>query len=842
MRKSVLFLIISASIILAAAGVAYSWLLVDLPSLETLPERLAAPSSTILDRNGRLLYEIIDPNGGGHVPVSLDQIPAACQAATIAVEDANYYAHPGVDPVGIIRALWINLRGGETLAGGSTITQQVARHLLLDPEEAAERTLTRKLRESILAWRLAWRYSKEEVLALYLNQTYYGNLAYGIEAAAHAYFDKPAAALDLAECAMLAGLPQAPAILSPLINPAAARDKQELVLDLMVKGGEIAPEEAERAKDEALAYAATPFPIEAPHFVSVVWNRLESQLGTDIVRAGGLVVTTTLDLELQWSAETILRRHLARLGRSSTDQPARNVHNGGLVALDPQSGEVLAMVGSPDYFDASIAGAVNATLAPRQPGSALKPFTYALAFSRPTSWTPSTVLLDVRTAFPTREGDPYVPLNYDRTFHGPVPIRQALASSYNIPAVKTLQQVGLEALIKLMRDLGISTFEDAGRFGLALTLGGGEVRLLDLTAAYGALANGGFRVEPALILEIRTPALACSGDCDRKSETNYHKPKIQQPAVIDPRVAWLISDILSDDAARAPSFGRGSVLQLPCPGGQCPGESRPAAVKTGTTTDWRDNWTVGYTPDLVTGVWVGNADNSPMEQVSGVTGAGPIWHDFMETALLGRPALAFSRPEGLVQAEVCAISGKLPSEQCPHRTIEWFIEGSVPTELDDWYQLFQLDSATGLLANEATPPERVVERVYLVLPPEAQRWAREQGIPAPPPAGMSVTRGAGESAAPLAVVSPDNGIVYHLSTAVPAAQQQIRLAAVAHTPLAQVTFILDGLEVAVTGHPYEAFWALRPGEHRLLAVGRTADGQEVRSESVYFEVVGQVGD
>ncbi len=353
MRK-IGFLLLILLLPVAVAAALYGWLVVDLPSLETLPERLAAPSSSILDRNGRLLYEVIDPNGGGHAPIPLDAIPHPCRTATIAVEDANYYAHPGVDLVGIARALWINLRGGETLAGGSTITQQVARHLLLDPEEAAKRTLTRKLRESILAWRLAREYSKEQVLALYLNQTFYGNLAYGIEAAARNYFGKSASTLDLAECAMLAGIPQAPALFDPLIDPTAGREKQALVLDLMVKRNEISAEDAERAKEEILVYATSPYPIEAPHFVSLTWSRLEAQLGEEMLRAGGLVVTTTLDLDLQLSAELILSRHLANLGRATPEGPARNVHNGGLVALDPRSGEVLAMVGSPDYFDASI--------------------------------------------------------------------------------------------------------------------------------------------------------------------------------------------------------------------------------------------------------------------------------------------------------------------------------------------------------------------------------------------------------------------------------------------------------------------------------------------------------
>jgi len=823
MQKRFIVPIVLAIASLAAAWFIYSWLLVDLPSLEGLPEQLAVPSSRILDRNGRLLYEIIDPNGGGHTPVPLDQIPAACREATIAVEDANYYRHPGVDIVGILRALWINLRGGETLAGGSTITQQVARNLLLEPEEAAERTLTRKLRESILAWRMARSYSKDEVLALYLNQSFYGNLAYGIESAAHNYFGKPAAELDLAECAMLAGLPQAPALFDPLSNPARAQEKQALVLDLMVKQEMLATQEAERAKRETLAYAATPFPIKAPHFVSYVWAQLEARLGTDVVRAGGLVVTTTLDVDLQTAAETILRRHLARLQDATPDHPPRNVRNGGLVALDPHTGEVLVMVGSPDYFNASIDGAVNAALAPRQPGSAFKPFTYAAALDprRSEPWSLATVLLDVRSSFPTREGDPYVPLNYDRTFHGPVPIRRALACSYNVPAVKTLQAIGLDTLVKLARDLGISTFEEVDRFGLALTFGGGEVRLLELTAAYGALANGGYRVEPLVIQKVSGGGLI--GD-----RYAFGPSSVEPSSIILPEVAWLITDILSDDAARAPSFGRGSVLEL----------SRPAAVKTGTTTNWRDNWTVGYSPDLVVGVWVGNNDNSPMEKVSGVTGAGPIWHDFMETALLGRPALTFSQPEGLVQVEVCAISGKLPTELCPHRSLEWFVRGTEPAEVDDWYQLLRVDAETGLLADENTLPERVEEQVYLVLPVELQAWGREQGIPAPPPAAAAVTGGAGESDALLTITSPDDGVVYHISSAVPREQQQIQLTAVARVPLAQVTFLLDNRPIASVEYPFEVYWALQPGRRQLVAVGTTAEGDQLRSAPVAFEVLG----
>ena len=503
-----LLLLLAAAILLGGVAV-YAWLFAGLPDISDLEAGLALPDTRIYDRRGRLLFQILaaDASGGLHRPVPLDAIPQACIDATIATEDANFYTNPGVDPVGVARALLTNLRGGEVIAGGSTITQQVARNLLLDPEQRAERTLTRKLRESILAVRLAQTYAKDDILRLYLNQTYYGNLAYGVEAAARAYFARGAAELDLAQCALLAGLPQAPALYDPLADPDAAKARQRVVLDLMVKHGYISDEEADRAYAEPLQFAAAPFPIEAPHFVAAAWAQLQRDFAGPLY-VGGLDVITTLDLDWQRAAEAIAQRHLARLNTPKANAPAHNAHNAALVALDPHTGQVLAMLGSPDYFDARISGAVNAALAPRQPGSTLKPFTYAAAFdpARPDPWTPATVLWDIRTAFVTRKLESFVPANFSLDEHGPVRIRTALASSYNIPAVIALDHIGLEALAKLLGDVGISTLTDPDRFDLAVTLGGGEVRLLELTAAYGALANGGRRVAPSLLLEVRDHA------------------------------------------------------------------------------------------------------------------------------------------------------------------------------------------------------------------------------------------------------------------------------------------------------------------------------------------------
>ena len=817
-------LLISIITLLVTGGALYAWLIADLPSFHDLYGQAIAPTTKIYDRHGRLLYEIIDPHAGKHTPLPLDEIPLQLRQATIATEDANFYTNPGVDLRAILRAVIINLRGGEVLSGGSTITQQLARNLLLSPEERFERTLTRKLRESILAWRLARTYSKDEILALYLNESYYGNLAYGVEAAAQAYFGKSVGELDLAECTLLAGLPQSPAIYNPLENPQAARDRQAVVLELMVKNGYVSEEEARLAGEEQLHFAAVPFPIRAPHFVMYVWGLLEKRFELEELYRGGLVVHTTLDLNMQEVAQSIARRRLAILAdRPRRDLPDPNVHNAALVALDPGTGEVLAMLGSPDYFDPEIDGAVNCALAPRQPGSSIKPITYAAAFAQ--SYTPATMILDVRTAFSTKEGEPYVPLNYDLTFHGPVLAREALASSYNLPAVKVLDYVGLDKMTALARSMGITTFDDSERFGLALTLGGGEVRLIELTAAYAAFANGGRGVEPVAILRIE----------DSQGNVLHERKPQQGERVLDERIAYLITDILSDDLARMSAFGEGSVLKL----------SRPAAVKTGTTTDWRDNWTVGYTPHLVVGVWAGNADNSPMRHVSGVTGAAPLWHDFMEEVLEARPAAEFVEPEGLARAEVCALSGQLPNSYCPHRRAELFIAGSEPKETCQMHQLVALDAATGQLASTDTPLERIVERVYTVLPSEAVEWGRERGLGI----GYWMLEVGGwrmetgdqllDSSFQLIITSPHAGSIYRLDPALPRNDQRIEVAARAGdgVSVASLALYVDGEPLAsFAAPPYRALWPLEPGDHTITAVGYDPAGNRLESQPVHITV------
>jgi 1A family penicillin-binding protein len=826
-------LLILFGVLVLSTGLAAGYLLAGLPSPERLHERQVAPSTFILDRHGRLLYEVIDPQGGKHTPIPLSAIPQACRNAVIATEDSRFYQHPGFDPWAIARAVWSNLREGRLISGGSTITQQVVRNLLLPPAERQERTLRRKLREVWLAWRLTARYTKDEILALYLNQSYFGHFAYGIEAAAQAYFGKSAAELDLAECALLAGLLQSPARYNPLENPEAAAARQRVVLNLMVKDGHITTEEAAMATAEPLRFAPSPFPIEAPHFVMYVQGLLEQELGLDRLQQGGLRVTTTLDLDWQLLAESIARRRLRQLKEDEDAPPDRRVDTAALVALDPHTGEILAMLGSPDYFDGRINGAVNGALALRQPGSAIKPLTYAVAFDPEQAaragravYTPATMVTDVRTAFPTREGEPYIPLNYDLDFHGPVLLRQALASSLNIPAVKVLQHIGVDALAAQATRMGIMTLTDSERFGLALTLGGGEVRLLELTAAYAAFANGGHRVDPMAIRRIED----AEGNVIRAWTPGAGAP------VLSPQVAYLVSDILSDDEARMITFGTHGALRL----------SRPAAVKTGTTADWRDNWAIGYTPDLVTGVWVGNPDNAPMVGVSGVAGAAPIWHDFMELSLRGRPIQPLPRPDGLVGVEICADSGLLPTDLCPRRWHEWFIAGTEPARPDDMHQRIALDARSGQRARPDTPPESVAHRTFWVLPAELHEWAEQRGIPQPPPEGgtgeweIAALSGAGSvsrqsTEPPLVILSPDPGQVYRLNRALPAELQRVEVAARPGNGyrLIEITLLVDGQPVGRgSGSVVRGWWPLSPGRHVVQAVSVDQRGQSLRSPPV----------
>jgi 1A family penicillin-binding protein len=822
---------------LAAGG--YAWLFSGLPSPEIPPGKLQSPSVRITDHAGRLLYESFPEQGGRHHSLPLEQIPKQLIHATIATEDSHFYTNPGVEPSGILRAAWINLRGGETLAGGSTITQQVARNLLMDDAERGERTLRRKLREGWLAWQLTRRYSKDEILALYLNQSYYGGMAYGVEAAAQTYFGKPAIELSLAECALLAGLPQAPGIYDPFSNPQAALDRRSVVLTLMQKAGYLTAEQHDLAERETLNLATNPYPMEAPHFSLMVRAKVNTLLSPEVISAsGGLSVQTTLDLEAQRAAEQAMTRQVERLRELGQRELGYNLNNAALVALDPHTGRILAMVGSPDMQDTAHNGAINMALVPRQPGSALKPIIYAAAFdpTRSNPWTAATSILDVQNHFVTHDGKPYTPANYDGLEHGPVPARQALGSSLNIPAVLTLRKVGLPVFIELAGELGLPLSTNLQEYDLSLALGGREVPLLNLTAAYGAFANGGYRGDPYAVEEIR----------NARGDVLYQHNSSTPRRVLDERVTWLITDILSDDAARQIGFGRNSMLNI----------DRPAAVKTGTTTNYHDNWTIGYTPDLVVGVWAGNASHDAMRDVNGLTGAAPIWHQSMRAILAGKPRRDFKRPDGLVQVEVCALSGLLPSPACPYRRMEWFITGTEPVTEDAIYRSVILDSATGQLAGENTPVERRVPGLALDLPPAAQSWARANGMllwndlqrtalvdgkrEASMATGseLSTNDPTALDTNALLLTSPAPLSRYRLSITLPIDNQRIPLEATGPGDLAVVSLWVDGQRIAaLDSPPYRTWWQLAPGKHEAWAESITINGDHLVSSRIEFEVL-----
>lgn len=813
-KKIVTFLCIF--IALAAGLLAYTFY--DLPSIHAIPERLNQPSVRITDRKGRPLYEIIPSDGGRHAALDSASLPQCIKQATIAVEDRHFYQHPGVDITGIARAFWINLQGGETLAGGSTITQQVARSLLMTQEERAERSLRRKLREAALAWQLSRELPKDEILALYLNQTYYGGLAYGVEAAAQTYFGKPASDLLLPECALLAGLPQSPGIYNPFTNPEKARERQKVVLGLMEKDGYITPAQRIEAEQAPLSYNPAPYPIQAAHFVWMVKAQLDElyQSG-EISPTQSLVIRTTLDLDMQRVAETNIARQIAIYKRPD-GRMDENVNNAAALVLDPKTGEVLALVGSAGYFDAAIKGAVNMAATPRQPGSAFKPFLYALALdpARPHPWSAATVLFDVTTTFQTRNGQPYTPKNFNWSENGPVSLRNALASSLNIPAVLTIKEVGVENAIHLAQQLGIGGWDNPEEYDLSLALGGGQISLIELGNAYAAFANQGIYLPHREILEIR----------DADSNLVYQPTPTIPRQVFDPRVAWLISHILADDDARALGFGRNSALRI----------DRPAAVKTGTTTNFHDNWTIGYTPEILVGVWVGNSDYQAMRNVSGLTGAAPIWHNTLRELLQGRPKSDFPRPEGMTQVTVCEYSGLLPSPACDRIRDEWFIAGTEPTQTDTIYQQTWLDALTNTLADSSTPTERRVLRTVYNFPAPLQTWARNQGFLLS--GDLAATELRQNDIFYLKITQPRPQTSYQITPKLSPETQQIRVTADVGAGFMQASLWVDGRKLAECspGASCEGWWQLTAGVHQFWVEGVAPSGERIQSEKVEIKV------
>ncbi len=638
-------------------------------------------SSFIYDRYGEVLYESFGE--GRRTYVALAEIPQSLIDATLAIEDDTFYSNPGIDVAATLRAFlqYVGVAQGST--GGSTITQQLVRNLLFTPARRAERSVERKLEEIALALVLTQRKSKDEILELYLNEIYYGNLAYGAQAAASTFFDKDVSRLTPGEAAMLAGLPQAPASLDPLNPEPEVQEAVDLrwrtVLERMVTEGFIDEAQRNQIFSAGLSFDTPDVPFRAPHFTVYVQAQLEQLLrglgyGPELIADGGLKVYTTLDLRINDLAQASVQQHIARLA-------GNNVHNGAVLVTRPDSGEILAMVGSADYHNDSIDGRVNVTTALRQPGSTVKPMTYAAALEL--GMSPAEILWDTKLDVSGPNVPPDWPRNYDKRFHGPQRMRQALANSYNIPAVITLRRIGVPQLLEIMQRFGVDSLGmDAARYGLSLTLGGGDVTLLEMMQAYGVFANEGARVplhSIRCVLNHADEVLYQLGEgCPHGRETPVSiTRRALGEQVLDPRIAFVISDILSDNAARSPSMGDNSPLRVP---------GLTSAAKTGTTDDVRDNWTFGYTRNTVVGVWVGNSDGTPMVDSSGLTGAAPIWNAVMGGIYRDKGMLAsFARdglllndtlqpPGGLQRVSLCSPSALVdPAIDCARRSDEWLL-------------------------------------------------------------------------------------------------------------------------------------------------------------------------
>lgn len=573
-------------------------------------------TTEFFDRNGKLLYRLYE--GRNRSLVNLSELPKNLINATISIEDKNFYKHGGIDLEAILRAFLHNVLNHQQ-EGASTLTQQLIKNTLLTPEK----TYIRKAKEVILAIWAESIYSKNQILQMYFNETPYGGPTWGIKAASQTYFGKEPKDLTLAECAFLSGLPVSPTEFSPFgTHPELGIKRQREVLRRMVLGKYITQAEEQTALAEKLNFKSVPDDIKAPHFVFYIKDILSQKYGPRVVSQGGLKIQTTLDLSLQENVEKIVSDEVANLA-------SLNVKNGAGLVTDPKTGQILAMVGSKDYFNPEF-GNFNATIALRQPGSSIKPVNYATAFKQ--GYSPGNTILDAPSVFKDGWGNTYAPVNYDGTFHGPVSIRQALASSLNIPAVKILSAVGIPNMIQTAKDLGITTFDDPSRYGLSLTLGGGEIKMIEMMGAYGAFSQNGQVNKPTGILKVTDSA----GNVLEEYQKNSKQ-------AISAEVAYLINNILSDNNARSMAFATNSLLNIP-----------GVAVKTGTTDSKRDNWTFGYTTDFVVGVWVGNNDNSPMDPrlTSGITGAAPIWNKVTNLLLQKYPGLGFTQPNGIISAKI----------------------------------------------------------------------------------------------------------------------------------------------------------------------------------------------
>jgi penicillin-binding protein 1C len=731
-------------------------------------------SLCIKDRNGIVLREFLNDEQGRGQWKSLLSIAPSLQLATVAVEDKRFYSHGGFDPIAILRSVIDNIRAMQFRSGGSTITQQVIRNVYHRP-----RTLRSKIIELWDAVRLECMFSKEEILEQYLNRAPYGNQLFGIEAAARWYFAKPAIDLSLAESAFLAALPNAPSYLNPSKNASDALIRQRIILQRMLAQRKISQDEYERAIVQPVQLVSPETHFRAPHVAEMI-EAMHPQTENGSVR-------TTIDYPLQQQVQWFMRGHLKKLAK-------KNVHNAAVVVIDNRTGEIRALVGSVDFFDVVHNGQVNGVTSLRQPGSAIKPFMYALALEH--GLTPASLLADIPTAIPDHHGD-YVPENYDKRFHGPVRLRTALACSYNVPAVRALQTIGKSALLEKMKDVGFTSLDrDAEFYGYGLTLGNAEVSLLELTTAYMSFANGGIW-KPSTLLPVT---------CEPQG---VHR-------VYDETDAYLITDILKDPVARRPAFGGNFHFPFQC------------AVKTGTTKDYKDNWTVGYTTQYTVGVWVGNFNGQEMRFVSGVSGAGPIFTDvitYLHSSPYGQPPADFSIPEQLEKINICARSGKLPTTACLKTISEWFPKGNTPIEHCAIHKEYFVENNDGIKDT----------KVYEIFPSEYSPWSSSEGLVPPPPSAIPVHNSIGDTRVKrLTIVSPNTGDYFKIDPVLRHEYQTITISGFIPRSIYHVMLYINGKEEL----PFSedgVQWTLQKGIYRFQLCG-LSENQTVKSQPVIINI------
>ena len=736
-------------------------------------------SVQVLDRNGILLREI-RPEGRG-IPVALPEVAHHVPDVLVAIEDRQFYRHIGVSVRGIIRAVRDNITSQRIVSGGSTISMQVARML----KGHSSRSIGHKASEIMLALRLEVHLTKEEILTLWLNRAYFGNQAYGIESAARLYFDKSAQDITLSEAAYLIGLPQSPVSYDPYRFPENALKRHERVLKALLEAEHISSSDLDNLQRIPLQIIPGEQNFKAPHLVESL--RPNPQLNQDI--------HTTIDIHLQEEVEALTKSHLKRLD-------SEYITNAAVVVLDNNKGEVLAYMGSADFWNEEHGGQNDGVLMLRQPGSALKPFTYAMALAS-SRYTSASILPDIETQIP-EAGGAFSPQNYDQTYHGPVPFREALANSYNIPAIRLAREFGAEPLLQYLQELGFSSLDKpAEHYGAGLTLGNGEVRLLELALAYAVLARKGRAIKPVF---------------EKRDNTDQFNQSAQDH-IIQPEIASLITDILKDPEARAAAFGRYGPLELPF----------PCAVKTGTSKDYRDNWAIGYTPGHTVAVWVGNFDGSPMQRVSGVSGAGPLFKSIM--LHLGSSG-DFAMPESIESHLICPSSGLRPSAFCPLRKQEFFLKHTAPEDTCTTHRLVTVDIRTRLLADESTPEAFKKNEVFTVYPDIFHPWMRENHVPFPPEAAIALAQS--QEVLPQ-IAYPASGMTFQLDPVLRKTYQRIKLEGIVPSELSQPEWwVNDSLEAT---NAVSHAWLLKPGLHNIILKAQKKDGSWVTSRPAIIKVV-----